>query len=102
MEKEEVLKLYNELGENKVDELYYYSCLLSSGFDNDTAYKLIGTLRSIWLEDENDYSISKLSDMLFNVYDEIDDIDDLTDSELLYKMYNNDYSSNDEEGIYYD
>lgn len=102
MEKKELKKVYNELGESKIDELYYYSCLLSSGFDKDTAYKLIGTLRSVWLKDENDYSISKLSDMLFNVYDEIDDINDLTDRELLYEMYNNDYSSNDEEGVYYD
>lgn len=102
MEKKELEKVYNELGESKIDELYYYSCLLTSGFNKDLAYKLIGTLKSLWLKDENNYSISKLSDMLFNVYDEIDNIDDLTDRELLYEMYNNDYSSNDEEGIYYD
>ena len=40
MKQVEIEKLYNDLG-NKIDTLYYYSCLLTSGFDKDTAYKNI-------------------------------------------------------------
>lgn len=86
MEREELEKLYEELGYNKVDELYNYSCLLTSGFNKKQAYNLIGLLNDLWLDDENNYSVSKLSDMLYNVYDDID-TDKLTTREILEKMY---------------
>ena len=70
------------------------SCLKASGFDKDKAYLLIPTLNNLWLKDENNYSLSKLSDMLYNVYDE--DIFELTTRELLQVMYENEL--NDDEG----
>ena len=87
-EKEDFMKLYDELGWVKVDEIYHYSCLITSGFNKEQAYKLKGLLNELWLKDENDYSISKLSDMLYNVYDE--DMFELPTRELLQVMYNND------------
>ena len=88
MKKEEFINLYNQLGWEQVDNLYNYDCLLTSGFDKDTAYDLIETLGYLWLKDENNYSISKLSDMLYNIYDDIkDDIKNLSTRELLIEMY---------------
>lgn len=90
MNKKEIEKLYNELGWQKIDELYDYSCLLTSGFNEEQAYNLKGLLNELWLKDENNYSISKLSDMLYNVYDDIvDDIDNMTTREILLEMYYN-------------
>ena len=86
MEKKEIEKLYEELGYCKIDDLYHYSCLLTSGFDKEQAYNLIGLLNDLWLDDENNYSVSKLSDMLYNVYDDID-TNELTTREILEKMY---------------
>lgn len=92
MGKQEIMQLYNELGERKIDDLYNYSCLLCSGFDKNVAYNLINLLNDLWLKDENNYSISKLSDMLYNIYDDIeDDIEDMATREILIKMYENDY-----------
>ena len=71
---------------NKIDELYNYSCLLTSGFSKEQAYNLIGLLNDLWLDDENNYSVSKLSDMLYNVYDDID-IEEMGTREILAKMY---------------
>lgn len=99
MNKKEIEKLYNELGWQKIDELYDYSCLLTSGFNEEQAYNLKGLLNELWLKDENNYSISKLSDMLYNIYDDIkDNIKDMATREILYEMYNNELT--DDEGYY--
>ena len=87
MYKEEIEKLYEELGNNKIDDLYMYSCLLLSGFEKDKAYKLIPLLRELWLKDENNTSIGMLSDMLCEIYD--DDMLELTPREILIEMYRN-------------
>ena len=98
MEKEEFMKLYDELGWVKVDELYHYSCLITSGFNKEQAYNLKGLLNELWLKDENNYSISKLSDMLYNIYDDIkDDIEDMATREILLEMYNNEDYYDDED-----
>lgn len=94
MNKEVVLYLYEKLGEQTIDELYMFSCLKASGFDEDRAYFLIPTLKDLWLKDENNYGLSKLSDMLYNIYDE--DMFELTTRELLQVMYENEL--NDDEG----
>ena len=86
--KEEFMKLYDELGWSKVDDLYHYSCLLESGFNKDKAYELISLLNDLWLKDENNFSISKLSDMLYDIYDDIEDeINELSTREVLELMY---------------
>lgn len=90
MEKKEIEKLYEELGYNKIDELYNYSCLLTSGFNKEQAYNLIGLLTNLWLKDENNYSLSKLSDMLYDIYEDIEDkIDSMSERDILLEMYEN-------------
>lgn len=98
MEKKEIEKLYTELGYCKIADLYTYNCLLLSGFDKDTAYDLISLLNDLYIKDENNYSIGKLSDMLYNVYDDYD-IEDMATRELLTLMYmhEDDYDEEDED-----
>lgn len=88
MNKEEMEKLYKEIGDRKISDLYAYSCLLTSGFDKEQAFNLYDLLTSLWLKDENEYCFSKLSDMLYRVYDFIkDEIDNMSAREILIKMY---------------
>ena len=67
MEKKEIEKLYNELGDSKIDDLYMYSCLLGSGYNKEKAYNRISLLTDLYIKDEYGYSIGKLSDMLYYV-----------------------------------
>lgn len=88
MSKEEMEKLYEELGYEKVDDLYFYNCLLISGFDKDTSYDLINLLRELWLKDETNTCISTLSDMLYDIYDENkNNIKNKSARELLVEMF---------------
>ena len=72
MKKEDFVKLYEELGWSKVNDLYMYSCLLTSGFDKEKAYDLISLLDDLWLKDENGTSISTISDALYDNYKDLD------------------------------
>ena len=88
MNREEMEKLYKEVGEENIDNLYAYSCLLTSGFDEEQAFNLFGLLIDLWLKDENNYGLSKLSDMLHRIYNNIEDnINDMCVREILIKMY---------------
>lgn len=87
MKKEEFIELYKQLGYTTIDDLYHYSCLLASGFDEEQSYKLISLLNDLWLKDENNYSISKLSDMLYEIYDDIND--SMSTRQILTLMYEN-------------
>ena len=81
-------KLYKEVGEENIDNLYAYSCLLASGFNEEQAFNLFGLLIDLWLKDENNYGLSKLSDMLHRIYNNIEDnINDMCVREILIKMY---------------
>ena len=88
MNREEMEKLYKEVGEENIDNLYAYSCLLASGFDKEQAFNLFGLLIDLWLKDENNYGLSKLSDMLHRIYNNIENnINDMCVREILIKMY---------------
>ena len=88
MNREEMEKLYKEVGKENIDNLYAYSCLLASGFNKEQAFNLFGLLIDLWLKDENDYGLSKLSDMLYRIYNDIEDnINDMYVREILIKMY---------------
>ena len=88
MNREEMEKLYKEVGEENIDNLYAYSCLLASGFNEEQAFNLFGLLIDLWLKDENDYGLSKLSDMLHRIYNNIkNNINDMGVREILIKMY---------------
>lgn len=80
------IELYNELGDNKIEELYMFSCLKASGFSDELGQKLIPLLRDLWLDDMACRCISQLSDNLYEVYknaDEEEDFLELTSKELL-------------------
>lgn len=79
------LDIYNELGDKLIEELYMYSCLKASGFDDELGQKLIPLLRQLWLDDYNCRCISQLSDNLYAVYEEYgnEDFLELTSKELL-------------------
>ena len=85
MNKKEFIKLYEDLTWSKVNDLYMYSCLITSGFDKDIAYDLISLLDDLWLKDESDTSISTISDALYNNY-EILDIDNMSSREILCEI----------------
>ena len=88
MNREEMEKLYKEVGEENIDNLYAYSCLLASGFDKEQAFNLFGLLIDLWLKDENNYGLSKLSDMLHRIYNNIkNNINDMCVREIWIKMY---------------
>ena len=80
------MELYNELGDNKIEELYMFSCLKASGFNDELGQKLISLLRELWLDDMACRCISQLSDNLYEVYvnaDKTEDFLELTSKELL-------------------
>lgn len=85
MNKMEFIKLYDNLGWNKIDDLYYYGCLKSSGFDIDKAYELIGLLTDLYIKDESGSSISSISDSLFDNYEYLD-IDNMSTREILCEL----------------
>lgn len=80
------IELYNELGDSKIEELYMFSCLKTSGFNDELGQKLIPLLRELWLDDMACRCISQLSDNLYEVYENADEEEDfleLTSKELL-------------------
>lgn len=80
------LDIYNELGDKLIEELYMFSCLKASGFDDELGQKLIPLLRKLWLDDYTCRCISQLSDNLYAVYENADKTEDfleLTSTELL-------------------
>lgn len=86
MKKEDFIRLYEKLTWSKVNDLYMYSCLITSGFDKDTAYSLISLLDDLWLKDDNNTSASMLSDLLFDKYEDLD-INNMSTREILTKLY---------------
>ena len=89
---DEINKLYDELGDITIGDLYKFSCLISSGFDKKIAYNLISVLEDLWLKDENGYSLGKLSDMLYAYIEDHPrkDISKMYTRDLLVKIYDYD------------
>lgn len=86
--KVEMEQWYNKIGSSNIDKLYAYSCLLASGFDKEQAFSLYELLIDLWLKDENNYGLSKLSDMLYDIYSDIEDnINGMSIREVLDKIY---------------
>lgn len=82
MNKEEFIKLYKSLNEEKIDSLYEFSCLKASGFDDEVAYKNISTLHTMWEKDIDCRCISQLSDDLYEL-SQSEDINDFSVREIL-------------------
>ena len=59
------IELYNELGDKKVEELYMFSCLKASGFNDEMSYNLISQLSDNLydLYENDDYEESFIDDM---------------------------------------
>lgn len=85
MNKEDFIELYENLTWSKVNDLYMYSCLITSGFDKDKAYDLISLLDDLWLKDESNTTISTISDALYDNYDYLD-IDNMSTREILCEI----------------
>lgn len=85
MKKEEFIKLYEDLTWSKVNDLYMYSCLVTSGFDKDIAFDLISLLDDLWIKDESNTSISEISDALYENYDCLD-MDNMSTREILCEI----------------
>ena len=85
MNKNEIIKLFEYLGEQNVDDLYHYGCLKLSGFDEDKSYELIPLLKELWLKDENDASISTISDALYDNFEDLD-LENMTAREILINI----------------
>lgn len=66
-----------------VDRLYMFHCLRCSGFEDVIAYELIDTLNDVWLKDETDTGLSRLSDYLYELYDEGYDIKNMPSREII-------------------
>ena len=81
------IELYNELGDKKVEELYMFRCLKTSGFNDEMGYNLISQLRELWLDDIACRCISQLSDNLYDLYENSDYeesfIDDMSTYDIL-------------------
>lgn len=88
MNKEKFLTSYYKLTAQDnltVDKLYMFSCLKCSGFEDNKAYELVGLLNELWLKDETNTSISSLSDMLYENYEDLD-IENMTAREILMEI----------------
>lgn len=90
MTKDEFMKKYESV-KNDISDLYRYYCLTLSGFDNETAFNMLDLMTDVWLKDESGMSISKISDYLYELYDEGYDIDDMTTKEILDEIYEREF-----------
>lgn len=80
---EKIRELYQSLGDSTIIDLYMYSCLIASGFNEEKAIELLPLLKEIWLKDETDKGISTLSDSLFRAYKNDVKINELSPREIL-------------------
>ena len=86
--RDELERLYKELGPSNIIDLYNFACLITSGFSHKKAYDLLKRFTHVWLNDKNEYTPSKLSNMLFKAYDDLDGkINDLSTKEILDIIY---------------
>lgn len=93
MNKSTVLKLYDDLGFNKILTLYTFSCLVESKFNKDQAYDLIDITQNIWLERYE--SISAIADMLYEIYEREGEKFFDMDFEEILDNFNDDYMEGD-------
>ena len=80
---EKIKELYQNLDDSTITDLYMYSCLIASGFNEEKATELLPLLKEIWLKDETDKGISTLSDSLFRAYKNDVKIKELSSREIL-------------------
>lgn len=78
-----IKELYQSLDDSTITDLYMYSCLIASGFNEEKATELLPLLKEIWLKDETDKGISTLSDSLFRAYKNEVKIEELSPREIL-------------------
>jgi len=86
MNKSELINEYYKIGNRGCDELYLFSCLKLSGFNDNKAYDLINLLNNLWLKDETNTPISTLSDLLYENIENID-TETMTTREILEQLF---------------
>lgn len=87
MNKKEFMDVYKHY-ENLLYDLWIYHCLDLSGFNKETAYKLINLVKEINIKDDGGMEISTICDYLFEMYSEDgEELFTSTPRELLRRMY---------------
>ena len=73
-----------------ITRLYEYDCLSLSLKNKENAYPLMDTLQRLWLDTRNifkeEYGISKISDILNEVSENVDDILSLSYDEIVTEI----------------
>ena len=89
--KEKYLKrLRKVIGGYNITRLYEYDCLSLSLKNKENAYPLMDTLQELWLDTRDifkeEYGISKISDILNEVSENVDDILSLSYEEIVTEI----------------
>lgn len=83
-------RLRKAIGGYNITRLYEYDCLSLSLKNKENAYPLMDTLQSLWLDTRNifkeEYGISKISDILNEVSENVDDILSLSYEEIVSEI----------------
>ena len=86
MSKNDLINAFNRIGNSGCNDLYSFSCLKLSGFNENDAYNLINLLNELWLKDETNTPISTLSDLLYENIENID-TETMTTREILKQLF---------------
>lgn len=83
-------RLRKVIGGYNITRLYEYDCLSLSLKNKENAYPLMDTLQELWLDTRNifkeEYGISKISDILNEVSENVDDILSLSYEEIVTEI----------------
>ena len=83
-------RLRKAIGRYNITRLYEYDCLSLSLKNKENAYPLMDTLQRLWLDTRNifkeEYGISKISDILNEVSENVDDILSLSYDEIVTEI----------------
>ena len=83
-------RLRKAIGEYNITRLYEYDCLSLSLKNKENAYPLMDTLEKLWLDTRDifkeEYGISKISDILNEVSENVDDILSLSYDEIVTEI----------------
>lgn len=90
LDEKELKHLRNKLGGYNITRLYEYDCLSLSLKNKENAYLLMETLEKLWLDTrrifKEEYGISKISDILNEVSENVDDILSLGYDEIVAEI----------------
>ena len=90
LDKKHLRRLRKALGGYNITRLYEYDCLSLSLKKKENAYPLMETLEKLWLDPRNifkeEYGLSKISDILNEISENVDDILSLSYEEIVAEI----------------